>query len=97
VKQPQKPSKTIIVPRSLKWNDYDGTMLLPDFLKWIEKNIPKKVQSDALVRVIMECRYGDTETYFQIFWNEKVVDPDFEKEMKKYTKNLKKWKKEQKQ
>lgn len=87
----KKPSRKITVPRSIKF-DFDWIskkVSLTYFMDWCNDNVPANA-IDMTLELVEVWEYDDCLTYLEIAWKETIINPDYEKQLKKYNKQKKK-------
>lgn len=95
--KPEKPKKQITAHKTITF-PFDWTskkVAMGYFLAWVKDNTPAGAK-DVTLELQEDWDYYDSSviTSLEIAWNEVIVNPDYDKELKKYEKKLNKWKKE---
>jgi hypothetical protein len=96
VNKPTKPKKKIYLPAGTTFY-FDHTskkVSLSYFLDWIKETLPKGA-TDVTISMDEDCSEYDgsiISCYLQVEWKVKRDNPRYEKEFKKYKKQLAEWK-----
>lgn len=95
MQEPKKPTKKIEVRKSTLFPfDYVSKKVsLSYFLNWVKENLPKG-SKDITLELAEEWCYEDCITSLEVGWTEVQENTSYEKDMVKYEKKLKKWKKQ---
>ena len=87
-----KPSKKIIVNESISFHEFDFAckkVSLSHFMKWCKEKIPARAQ-DVTLELVEDWQYDSCFPYLELSWKRKIDNPHYEKELRKYEKELKK-------
>lgn len=84
-----------MVERSAYYNfDYVSNRVdLGAFLEWCKKSPPKQAKN-ITIGLDESVLYGVIYTSIQLKWEIKILNPDYDKELKLYNKDLAKWRKQ---
>ena len=84
----EKPKKKIEVSdqRTYPFTSFSNKVSFDVFLKWVKDVVPKKA-TDVTISLESE---GDDFSYIVINWKEKIDNVNYDKQLKKYNKQLKK-------
>lgn len=93
--KPEKPKKwKLIAKQSSYYFDFvSNKVALTNFLDWIDETLPKGTQ-DITIGLVEDYDFHST-TWIQLEWKEKAPNTKYISQMKKYQKQLKKWKAQQ--
>jgi hypothetical protein len=98
--KPKKPKKRIEVAKTARFDAFDFTckkVSIKFFLDWLKKTTPRKAK-DVTLELSEDMDYdydgnlSNIWTHIELGWKEVIDNPDYEREMKKYEKKLKKFK-----
>lgn len=93
--KPEKPKKRITV-RNTAEAPFDWTckkLSIEFFLNWVKENTPANADDVTLeLREDWDYYGNDCTVTLELAWNEVIDNPNYEREMKKYKKKLKKFK-----
>jgi len=91
--KPQKPVKKMMIKSNANFdfNWVSKKVSLDLFNKWCEEVVPAGAV-DVTLELKEDWNYDDVSTYLQVSWEVLGENPGYEKQMKKYQKDLAKWK-----
>lgn len=94
---PIKPKKKIVITDSKTYyfNHVSKETSLQYFFDWCKRYVPKGAK-DIKLSLKEEFVYDDHFSYLELSWKIKKNNPHYEKQLKKYNKDLKKWKEQNK-
>jgi len=106
--KPRKPLKKVWITNSASYpfsynysaGTRNGSATVEEFLVWIKKSIPANAKNVRLGLYSdddydMDGNMISSFPKLELTWEEKIDNPIYEKQMKRYEKKLIKWKKEQ--
>jgi hypothetical protein len=99
--KPKEPKKWKLVTNHANYyfNFVSNKVALDVFLDWIKKSVPKDAEDVTIglendYYIVGSC--DDSITSIGLTWKEKVPNTKYESQMKKYEREMEKWKKCQK-
>ncbi len=86
----QKPKKYIIgkFSKRFPFSFVSNKVSLEYFMTWCKKEIPKSA-IDVTVELCEDWDYDNCDSYLEIAWNQKTLNLNYEKDLKKYNKKVK--------
>lgn len=95
IAKPTKPSKRIVVRERATYNfDWASKKVsLLVFLDWCKNIIPQGAM-DVTLELCEDFSYDDEITWLEIAWDKEVKNTFYDIQLKKYEKQLTKWKKQ---
>lgn len=95
MQEPKKPEKKIEILHSttFDFNWVSKKVALSTFTDWVKNAVPKNAK-DITLELVEEWQYDDCITYLELAWKEIKDNPNYKKDIAKYEKKLKKWKKQ---
>jgi hypothetical protein len=93
VAKPEKPKKWKLVTNhaSYYFDFVSNKVSLLVFLDWIKDEVPEGAE-DVTIGLENDHYYDDSITWIGLNWKEKVPNTKYVSQMKKYNKQLEKWK-----
>lgn len=91
--KPEKPKKWILVTNHADYHfDFvSNKVALVNFLDWIDESLPNGAQ-DVTIGLENDHYYDDSMTWVGLTWKEKAPNTKYVSQMKKYQRQLQKWK-----
>jgi hypothetical protein len=96
IDKPIKPAKRIVTKGSANYHFYhvSSKVSLISFLEWCKEVIPKGAMDVTIELKENQYEEDGDEVWIEIAWEKEIKNKDFDKELKKYKKQLAKWDKQ---
>lgn len=93
--KPKKPYKYVVVERSsyFYFDHISNKINLNYFLDWCKKTPPKQAKN-INISLVEDIMYDLVIANIKLSWEIKQLNPDYDKELKNYNKDLAKWRKQ---